>query len=76
MICHRRPISREVCGDRFAFQGTRDAEEADAAVTAFLAVMVLVILFDSSREWLAILSRRKIPILREAEYLPSAIAGD
>jgi carbon starvation protein len=48
----------------------------DAAVTAFLAVMVLVILFDSTREWIAILSRRKIPILREAEYLPSAIAGD
>src|ERR1700733_15156908 len=35
-ICHRRPISREVCGDRFAFQGMRLAEEADAALTAFI----------------------------------------
>src|SRR5207248_2535541 len=29
--------SREVCGDRFAFQGTRLAEEPDAALTAFIA---------------------------------------
>src|SRR5438309_527449 len=37
VIRHRRPISREVCGDRFAFQGVRLAEEADAALTAFIA---------------------------------------
>jgi carbon starvation protein len=40
----------------------------DAAVTGLFALMVLVILIDCAREWLAILSRRKIPVLREAEY--------
>jgi carbon starvation protein len=40
----------------------------DAAVTGVFAVMVLVILVDCARDWLAILSRRKIPVLCEAEY--------
>jgi carbon starvation protein len=48
----------------------------DAAVTALLAIMVLVILLDSLREWWAILTTRKTPVLREAEYVVTAIAGD
>jgi carbon starvation protein len=40
----------------------------DAAVTGLFALMVLVILTECAREWLAILSRRKIPVLCEAEY--------
>ena len=40
----------------------------DAFVTAILALMVIVILVDCAREWLAILSRRKVPVLCEAEY--------
>jgi carbon starvation protein len=40
----------------------------DAVVTGLLALMVLVILIDCAREWLAILSRRKAPRLYEAEY--------
>jgi len=41
----------------------------DAAVTGVFAAMVLVILIDCARDWLAILSRRKIPVLHEAEYI-------
>lgn len=48
----------------------------DAGVTALFAVLVLVILADSAREWFAILSRRKVPVLCEAEYVPSALGGD
>jgi carbon starvation protein len=44
----------------------------DAAVTGLFAVMVLVILIDCAREWLAILSRRKTPVLCEAEYQATA----
>lgn len=40
----------------------------DAFVTGLFLAMVLVILIDCVRQWLAILSRRKIPILCEAEY--------
>jgi carbon starvation protein len=40
----------------------------DAAVTGLFAVMVLIILIDCAREWFAILSRRKVPVLQEAEY--------
>jgi len=40
----------------------------DAVVSALLAVMVLVIIVDCGRQWLAILSRRKVPVLCEAEY--------
>jgi carbon starvation protein len=40
----------------------------DAAVTGLFIFMVLVILIDCARQWLAILSRRKVPVLQEAEY--------
>jgi carbon starvation protein len=45
----------------------------DAAVTALFAILVLVIVVDSAREWLAILNRRRVPVLHEAEYVPSAL---
>jgi len=48
----------------------------DAAVTAVFAVLVLVILIDSLREWLAILSRRKTAVLHEAEYVVTALAEE
>jgi carbon starvation protein len=44
----------------------------DAVVTGLFAIMVLVILVDCAREWLAILSRKKVPILCEAEYRVTA----
>jgi len=48
----------------------------DAAVTALFAALVIVILVDSIREWLAILSRRKPAVLCESEYVISAISAD
>jgi len=48
----------------------------DAVVTALFAGMVLVILLDSARHWYLLLSRRRAPVLCEAEFVPSAIAGD
>jgi carbon starvation protein len=47
--------------------------QLDAVVTGLFAVMVLVIVLDSAKEWLAILSRRKVPILHEAEYVVSTM---
>jgi carbon starvation protein len=50
--------------------------QLDAAVTAFFALLVLVILADSAREWLGILRGRKEPFLREAEYVVSALPAE
>jgi carbon starvation protein len=50
--------------------------QLDAAVTAFFALLVLVILADSAREWLSILRGRKEPFLREAEYVVSALPAE
>jgi carbon starvation protein len=48
----------------------------DAAVTGLFAFMILVIVFDSAREWYAILRRHKTPVLRESEYVLSTIPGE
>jgi hypothetical protein len=45
----------------------------DAAVTAFFAFLVLVILAYSAREWAAIFAGRRQPVLHEAEYVVSAM---
>ncbi len=45
----------------------------DAVVTAIFACLVLVVVVDSAREWIAIISRRKVPVLQEAEYVTSAL---
>jgi len=65
------PTDRLAATERLIFNN-----RLDAAVTAVLAVMALVILVDSARLWHAILSRRKIPILRESEYVVSALLSD
>jgi carbon starvation protein len=63
------PPERLVATQRLIFNN-----RLDAAVTALFAFLVLVIVGDSTREWLAILGRRKLPVLHEAEYVPSALA--
>jgi carbon starvation protein len=65
------PVDKLAATERLIFNN-----RLDAAVTGLFALLVLVILVDSAREWIAILSRRKIPVLREAEYVVSAMAGD
>jgi carbon starvation protein len=48
----------------------------DALVTGLFAALVIVIVVDSVRVWVAILNRRKVPVLHESEYVVSALAGD
>jgi carbon starvation protein len=48
----------------------------DAVVTAMLAILVLIILVDSIRVWLAIVRGRKAPSLSESEYVISSLAAD
>ena len=48
----------------------------DAAVTALFAVLVLLIVLASVREWIAILRRRKVPLLQESEYVVSALGRE
>ncbi|MGA7918061.1 MAG: carbon starvation CstA family protein [Candidatus Acidiferrales bacterium] len=49
----------------------------DAAVTAVLAAMILVLLVEAIGEWIAILSGRKKPVLHESPYIATRWAeGD
>jgi carbon starvation protein len=49
----------------------------DAAVTAVLAVMILVLLVEALAQWYAILSRGKEPVLQETPYVATQWAeGD
>jgi carbon starvation protein len=48
----------------------------DAAVTALFAVLTLVIVVDSVREWVAILLRRKMAVLHESECVMSALGEE
>jgi carbon starvation protein len=45
----------------------------DAVVTTFLALLVLVILADSARDWIGIIRGRKKPTLHEAQYVVSSL---
>jgi carbon starvation protein len=47
----------------------------DAAVTLLFAVLVLVILAESGRHWLAYISGKRIPVLAEAPMQPSRITA-
>jgi len=49
----------------------------DAAVTAILAVMILLLLSEALVQWYAILSRSKEPVLRESPYVATQwVEGD
>jgi hypothetical protein len=44
-------------------------QRLDAAVTAVLALMILVLLVEALVQWYAILSRRREPVLHESPYV-------
>jgi len=48
----------------------------DAVVTGLFAVLVLVIVLASMREWIAILLKRKVARLQESEYAVSALGRE
>jgi carbon starvation protein len=48
----------------------------DAAVTAVLAVMILVLIVEALVQWYLILSRRKEPVLHESPYVATRWAPD
>jgi carbon starvation protein len=46
----------------------------DAAVTAFLALLVLVVLAESARQWVGVLRGRTAPSLHEAEFVATELS--
>jgi carbon starvation protein len=50
-------------------------QRLDAAVTAILAVMILVLLVEALIQWTAILSKRRQPVLHESSYVATAWAA-
>ena len=69
IVAGKVPAERIAATEQLVFNN-----RLDAVVTGVFASLVLVILADSAREWYSIVSRRKAPILREAEYVVSALA--
>jgi carbon starvation protein len=51
-------------------------QRLDAAVTAVLALMILVLLVEAIVQWYALLSRRREPILYESPYVATRWAKD
>jgi hypothetical protein len=51
-------------------------DRLDTFVTGFYLLLVLIILADSLRHWLAIWSGRREAVLHESAFVPSAIAGE
>ncbi len=51
-------------------------QRLDAAVTAILAAMILVLLAEAIVQWYALLSRRREPILHESPYVATQWAKD
>ena len=50
-------------------------DRLDAALALFFMAVVVLIIVASAREWWLILSGRKAPIVNEAPYVPSQLAG-
>ena len=48
----------------------------DAAVTAVLAIMILVLIVEALGQWYQILSRRREPVLHESPYVATRWAAD
>jgi len=46
-------------------------QRLDAAVTAVLALMVIVLIIEALLQWYAILSSRRAPVLHESPYVPT-----
>jgi carbon starvation protein len=46
-------------------------QRLDAAVTAVLVLMILVLLVEACWQWYSILSRRSAPALHESPYVPT-----
>ncbi|MGB2663195.1 MAG: carbon starvation CstA family protein [Candidatus Acidiferrum sp.] len=66
------PVAKIVEARRVIFN-----QRLDAAVTAVLAVMILVLLLEAVVQWHAILSRAKQPVLHETPYVATQWAeGD
>src|SRR2546426_10232929 len=51
-------------------------QRLDAAVTAVLACMILVLIVEALGQWYSILSRRKQPVLHESPYVATKWAAD
>ncbi len=76
-------LKQQMMEARFTAEGLARTErlifnnQLDAVVTAVFASLILFLLLEAALEWIAILTRRKEPVLHESPYVPTRWAeGD
>src|SRR5215217_4598203 len=51
-------------------------DHVNAALSLFFMIIVVVVIVACAREWVAVATRRKVPLLREAPYVTTQLAAD
>ena len=83
-LAHARTFSESLAAGTIP-RGVASAEAArriifndylDAAVAAFFMISVVVIIAESLREWMSVLSGRKPAVSTEVPFEPAVVAGD
>jgi carbon starvation protein len=79
LLSHARMLAAEVTTDparaheiaRLIFN-----DRLDAVVAGLLISLVLLLMIESGREWLRVLSGRKAAVVKEAAFVPSRFAAE
>ncbi len=81
-LAYAKALAAQVVAGKIAAEKIAETERLifnqrlDAAVTAVLAAMILVLIVEALAHWYLILSRRKVPVLHESPYIATRWAAD
>jgi carbon starvation protein len=72
-LAHARSLANSVepNAERIMFN-----DRVNAGLALFFMIIVVVVIVACAREWVAVATRRKVPLLREAPYVTTQLAAD